>query len=269
MRVLTMNVFAHHREWEARRPILVDGMSRMAPDIALLQEILVTDGYDQARDILGEAFAYHHQAGRSADGVGATVASRWPMTVVLETSLDDGDDSWIGSLVVARVQCPDPIGTTFVAHHKPTWLPAGERERERQAVRAAREIDRLVDSERLPVVMAGDLDAPPEAASIRFLTGRQSLDGMSVSYHDAWAVTHSSEPGHTFSPANGIRSDRWRPRAGERIDYIMVRGGEHGAPLDVVHCEVAFDHPVDGVWASDHFAVVADLEAAPETGDHP
>jgi hypothetical protein len=28
----------------------------------------------------------------------------------------------------------------------------------------------------------------------------------------------------------------------------------------VVACERIFDQPVDGVWASDHFGVVADLE---------
>jgi len=49
----------------------------------------------------------------------------------------------------------------------------------------------------------------------------------------------------------------------------MVRSGEHGAPLDVVRCELAFDRPVDGVWASDHFAVVADLARTPETEGHP
>jgi endonuclease/exonuclease/phosphatase family metal-dependent hydrolase len=269
MRVVTMNVFAHHRDWEERRPILIDGMARIAPDVAVLQEIVVTDGYDQAQEILGAAYQVHHQPGRSADGVGATVASRWPLRVVLEIGLDDGHASWIGSLVVARVHAPDPVGTMFIAHYKPTWVPADESARERQAVRAARELNRLLDRQLLPLVLAGDFDAPPEAASIRFLTGRQSLDGISVKYHDAWEVTHPGEAGHTFSPANGIRSDRWRPRAGERIDYVMVRGGEHGAPLDVTDCELAFDQPVDGTWASDHFAVVADLEPVPETGGHP
>ena len=46
---------------------------------------------------------------------------------------------------------------------------------------------------------------------------------------------------------------------GRRIDYVMVRCGIHGPTLDVVDCRPAFDEPVDGVWASDHFGVVADL----------
>jgi endonuclease/exonuclease/phosphatase family metal-dependent hydrolase len=47
-----------------------------------------------------------------------------------------------------------------------------------------------------------------------------------------------------------------RPR---RIDYIMVRGPGHGPTLDVLSCELAFTEPVDGVQASDHYGVVADL----------
>jgi endonuclease/exonuclease/phosphatase family metal-dependent hydrolase len=266
---MTMNVFAHHRDWESRRSILADGVALLAPDVVLLQEIVVTDRHDQAREILGDEFRIHHQPGRSEDGVGATIASRWPMDIVLEIGLDGGDLSWIGSLAVVRAYGPEPVGTIFVAHHKPTWIPVAEAERERQAARAARALDRLVEGEPLPLILAGDLDAPPEAASIRFLTGRQSLDGFSVKYHDAWAVTHPNCPGATFAPENAIRSDRWRPRAGERIDYVMVRGGEHGAPLDIVRCEIAFDRPMGGIWASDHFAVVADLAPAPDTDDHP
>jgi hypothetical protein len=45
---------------------------------------------------------------------------------------------------------------------------------------------------------------------------------------------------------------------------VLVGCGEHGGPtLAVADCALAFDEPVDGVWASDHFGVVADLEPPP------
>jgi endonuclease/exonuclease/phosphatase family metal-dependent hydrolase len=47
---------------------------------------------------------------------------------------------------------------------------------------------------------------------------------------------------------------------GRRIDHIMVRCRHHGPTLDVVACERLFDRPAGGVWASDHFGVVADLD---------
>jgi endonuclease/exonuclease/phosphatase family metal-dependent hydrolase len=52
--------------------------------------------------------------------------------------------------------------------------------RERQAVASARLVEELLDGAERHVVLAGDFDATPDAASIRVWTGRQSLDGVSV-----------------------------------------------------------------------------------------
>jgi len=45
----------------------------------------------------------------------------------------------------------------------------------------------------------------------------------------------------------------------------MVRCRGHGPSLDIAACERIFDQPVDGVWATDHFGVVADLTVPPRT----
>ena len=65
-------------------------------------------------------------------------------------------------------------------------------------------------------------------------------------------------PGHTFSPGNPLRSEDWK-YLGRRIDYIFVRSGHTAATLDVAACALAFDRPINGVWASDHLGVVAEL----------
>jgi len=44
-----------------------------------------------------------------------------------------------------------------------------------------------------------------------------------------------------------------------RIDHILVRSGLRGPTLQVADCRRVLDEPVNGVWASDHFGVVADL----------
>ncbi len=114
------------------------------------------------------------------------------------------------------------------------------------------------------VVLAGDLDAVPDASSIRFLRGLQSLGGMSVCYRDAWESIHAEEPGHTFTLRNPLvmeESDVRQERS-RRIDYIFVRCDEHGPTLAISACALAFAEAVDGVWASDHFGVIADLEAS-------
>jgi hypothetical protein len=88
--------------------------------------------------------------------------------------------------------------------------------------------------------------------------GRQSLDGFSVSYWDAWETVHPGEPGHTFTPVNPLvmeESDvtREQPR---RIDYLLVRAGARGPCLDIAGCRLIFEQPP----ASDHDGVMADLD---------
>jgi endonuclease/exonuclease/phosphatase family metal-dependent hydrolase len=121
----------------------------------------------------------------------------------------------------------------------------------------------------LHVVLAGDLDATPDAASVRFWRGRQSLEGMSVCYRDAWGSTHPDEPGNTFTADNPLVTAEnwdWELELGRRIDHVFVRCTDHGPTLDVRDCERIFDEPVDGVWGSDHFGVVADLSAQTPSG---
>jgi endonuclease/exonuclease/phosphatase family metal-dependent hydrolase len=45
-----------------------------------------------------------------------------------------------------------------------------------------------------------------------------------------------------------------------RIDHIFVRCGPAGPTLAITDCARVFDQPVAGLWASDHFGLLADLE---------
>jgi endonuclease/exonuclease/phosphatase family metal-dependent hydrolase len=114
------------------------------------------------------------------------------------------------------------------------------------------------------VVLVGDLDATPEAASVRFWRGLQSLGGMSVCYRDAWGSTHPGEPGRTFTAENPLVTAEnwdWELELGRRIDHIFVRCGAHGPTLNIRACERIFDEQVDVVWGSDHFGLLANLSA--------
>jgi endonuclease/exonuclease/phosphatase family metal-dependent hydrolase len=162
------------------------------------------------------------------------------------------------------------VGRVVFVNHPASFQLTHEAERERQAVAVAEFIERLVAADPAHVIMAGDLNASPDAASIRFWTGKQSLDGMSVCYRDAWAAQNASELGHTFTPDNTLTRNaedgQWELELGRRIDYILVRCTEHGPTLDVRACGLFLDNPVGGVWASDHFGVTADLSALTPTG---
>jgi endonuclease/exonuclease/phosphatase family metal-dependent hydrolase len=228
------------------------------------QEAITTDEYDAAADVVGRDYQVVHQTvGLLGDGNhGATIASRWPLDEIREADLrvTPRTGSYCAGTVAAEILAPAPIGPLVFVAHGPSYEWFAELERELQAVAAARVVEEVTGARDVHVVVAGDFNAVPDAASIRFWCGRQTLSAMSVAYVDAWARTHPDEPGHTFSPLNPLTSaDERRLFEGRRIDYIFVGCGEHGPTLDVERCELIFDEPRNGVWASDHFGVVADL----------
>jgi endonuclease/exonuclease/phosphatase family metal-dependent hydrolase len=264
MRMLTYNVLGRIGDWPTRRTAMRPALRDLAPDLAVFQETVVEEGYDQVVDLLGDGYHVAHQIGRTADGVGASIASRWPIRVVRQELLHvtprvNAEEPWIGSVVLARVAAP--VGDVLLAHFKPSWQFHLAHERELQAVAAARMVDDEVTADPPDhVILAGDFDSTPDSSMMRFWTGRQSLGDTSVVYRDAWADAHATEAGLTFVPENPLREHgSIRHALGRRIDYILVRYDRWGPTLAVDSCELVLDHAVDGVWASDHFGLVADL----------
>jgi endonuclease/exonuclease/phosphatase family metal-dependent hydrolase len=261
VRVVTQNLWGTRGDWDARRAVLAAGLRELEPDLVAFVEAIKTDDYDQAADLLGGDFHYAHQRQREPDGQGASIASRWPLGDVreLELHVTPRTADFACTTLVAEVRAPEPYAPLVFANHVPSWQLNFERERELQALVAARFLEELVAESEAHVVLAGDFTSDPEAANVRFIAGRQSLDGESVCYRDAWESVHGGEPGETFTSDNPLVADwDWPFR---RLDYVFVRCGEHGGPtLEIIACERIFDAPVDGVWASDHYGVVADLQ---------
>ena len=264
MRVVTQNLWGIRGDWEARRDVLRAGFRALDPDLVALIETIKTDEYDQVVDLLGPEYHVAHQAAREPDGQGASIASRWPLGEVHDVGLQVTPRvaGFAATTMVAEVKAPEPYAPLVFANHVPSWQLQFEHERELQALAAARFIEELVGSRDVHVVLAGDLTSDPDAANVRFVTGKQSLDGTSVCYRDAWEAVHPGERGETSKTDNPLVADWDWPF--KRLDYVFVRCGEHGGPtLQIKSCELVFDEPVNGVWASDHFGVVADLEPPP------
>lgn len=195
VRVATLNLWGRRGEWDGRRRVLVEGFRELEPDLVAFQEAVVGDGYDQVAALLGPGYHVAHQIDREAgrggdieDGQGISVASRWPLGEVWEPDLNvtsRTEDFACGTIIV-EVFAPEPVGLLLFVNHLPNWQLTFEHERELQTVVVGRAIEKIVEGRNLHVVLAGDLDATPDAVSLRFWRGRQSLGGMSVCYRDAW-----------------------------------------------------------------------------------
>lgn len=264
MRVGTFNVQTpFEANWSQRQQVIADSLARLDLDVLALQEVSAGEGRDGGIEELlepGWHLAWHSHT--TADEVGLVLASRWPLGQVREHSLNvtprTVDFPW-SAVVLAEVLAPNPVGPFWVAHHKPLYQLNFERERELQAVSAAEFIDSSIDPAQR-VILLGDFDAPPDSASVRFWTGRQSLEGVSTTFHDVWSAVFPDDPGYTFTPVNPLVAQGAMGRAAaRRIDYVMVRGDAMGPCLRPVHAErFCVDHR-SGIQASDHYGVFAEL----------
>lgn len=266
MRVLTYNVWGCS-ESPARQEALRKVIRNARPDIACFQEVQVDPNADQASLLLGDTgFRSVHQAECLATpgaSSGILMASRWPFELVaaIDLRLPGGvDGPWACLAVAVRPPRTEPF---LFLGAKPSWAPEAECEREEQVVAIA-ELER---AHRLggATIIAGDFDAPSDAASIRFLTGRQSLQGKSTFFLDAWSVAGNNTPGYTWSGHNPLAADEAERILGQRNfhrrnDYIFVGPAlETQTPPAIRSCKLIGTEPVDRVYPSDHFGLLAEI----------
>jgi endonuclease/exonuclease/phosphatase family metal-dependent hydrolase len=260
IRVATVNIWCRHGDWAARREVLRDGFAALGADLIALQETVV-DAEDQVAEVVGAGYHLIHEGRRTAEGIGCSIVSRWePRRVdVIDLCVTPrvDPDEFPGQATAAEFETP--VGEVLFVNHKPNWQVTFERERELQALTTARWIEQRIAGRDVHVVLAGDFDARPETASVRFLTGRQSLEELSVNYQDVWEFAHPGEPGHTFTIENPLIVEEadWSRIPPRRIDYVMVRCDDRGPTLRVAAAHRVFDQPPYG---TDHHGVTADLE---------
>ena len=271
VRVITLNVW--NVEGDGRRHEVINReLRRLKPDLLALQEVIQTPERKSLDTIVeGLGMQVTHQQEVQAfrppfsDRYGGTaIATRLPHRVVeaLDPRIPQAPDVPWASLA-AIVDLGEAGRLLFIATTA-AWCPAAEAARERHAV-ALSELDAR-HRQALPTVIAGDLNAGPDAASIRFLTGRQSLAGQSVCYHDAWERAGSGA-GETWTDENpNARAGAGRiigqKNYGKRFDYVLV-GSWDAHPkgrAELLSAERVFDRPVEGLWPSDHYGVMADID---------
>ncbi len=272
IRVFTMNIWNFDGKYEERQRLLRAGVEEMDPDLLAFQEAGCDGQRDQVRAML-DGLGYHviHQFDGLAQRPGrdgCAIASRWPVELLEAVSLQVTDQAraYPYAALLVRAQVPAPVGPLLFACAKPSWELNREYERELQVVALAKAIARHADRNHVPSIVAGDFDATPDSASVRFLTGKQSLGGLSVHFRDAWAEAGDGTPGYTWtyrnSSAAGVIDRCFQDRRHERrIDYIFLGSPhDHGRRACIHHARVVLDRSVAGVWPSDHYAVYAEIE---------
>jgi endonuclease/exonuclease/phosphatase family metal-dependent hydrolase len=260
IRALTLNIWNRSGPWDERFEAIKTTLARLAADVIGLQEVIVTeqgDLLDQGKAI-SESLGYHFAFGSShGEGYsfGNAILSRWPIGRHQVFRLPERDGTEPRTLLFAEVLAPFGKIPFFVTHL--SWRLHEGHVRQAQVIAIVDHIAALCPAHGFPPILVGDFNAEPESDEIRFLRGHTSLGRKSVYFADAFRVAGDGSPGVTFSKRNPFAENLREPE--RRIDYIFVREPDdqhRGEPLEA---RVCCDEPVDGVFPSDHFGVIATL----------
>jgi endonuclease/exonuclease/phosphatase family metal-dependent hydrolase len=262
VRVMTWNLWWRFGDWQRRRPAILETLRRERPDVCGLQEVWADDDTNFAGWLAGE-LGMHWAYGPASDQktwqsrvddpsarIGVAVLSRWPIHHPRVYDLPEDPSRPTLSVTVAAPHATVP----FVTAH--TSVLPGSARRMVQLRWLAEHVATLPPTSHPPVVV-GDLNAEPGSDEIRRFAGHLTVPFVEGQvFLDAWRFADPADPGFTWDRANPYVAD-WVAPSG-RIDYVhvLLSGSRQGRVRAVRRAATG---PVDGVWPSDHAAVVADL----------
>ena len=265
LRVLTWNLWWRFGPWELRQRAIIDTLRSVDADVLCLQEVWsdAADGVTLAQ-VLADELGYHAVSstpiGRSDVGFTNAVLARWPTTALADEPLPRADGSpGHRRIVAATVATPWgswPIASTHLDHR---FDDSAVRRLQCRRVLELATAWRGDPSTDLPVITGADVNAVPDSAEVRMLTGRE--DGWpGIVFSDSWEQAGSG-PGATWLRANPYSADSaWPDR---RIDYLLVSWPRPKPVGNPVSAQLVGTGPVDvdgvPVWPSDHAAVVVDI----------
>jgi endonuclease/exonuclease/phosphatase family metal-dependent hydrolase len=264
-------------DWERRRVEVLAWFERLEPDVVCLQEAWEDATHPCSAEWLVDnggpsgAGRWHWCFGglplpeplwadRSLR-FGSAILSRWPIDhhelIALPVDVESPDPlrHFESELLHARTAGVDVYSTHLVP------APAHAYHRVRQVLAIDEAITASCDpAASLPLVLCGDFNAEPGSDEMRFLMSQAVVDGRSTYYRDAWAAAGRTDPGVTADPRrNPLCAALNVPP--KRIDYVLLGDSfarPHGAGR-VLHAALAFDEPLTGILASDHWGLVVDL----------
>lgn len=260
-RVLTWNLWWRFGDWRRRLDAIAVVLAEVRPDICCFQEVWSTEQDDVAAQ-LGERIGLSHVERSYSDaperwqhwldepGVafGNAVVSSRPLTDPCVLRLPGAHGRTALSVSAAGI----PVICTHLSAH-----PAASAERCEQVVALAEFVASL-ERGPMPPIIAGDLNAEPDSDEVRLLGGCKTAPAVpGLFLVDAWRYADDGQPGWTWRRDNPNVPARYGLNA--RIDYLHLGdAGPEGEGV-VERIWVAGDKAVNGVWPSDHLAVVADI----------
>ena len=255
LKIVSLNLRMHNRgdginEFPNRKNRIKDFIDSSDADIIGFQEI-----QPHMREWLVDTFSQYYMVGvgrgKKYDDECALIAFRKDKMSLIscDTVMLSTTPSVFGSIYEGSDQshCPREYVKAFLKHRdidEPFWVYNVHTDHigEMARVLASAQIMQDITAHGKKVFFTGDFNATPDALSIKMIrenSTRPLVDATPCenTFHDFGRRSVSATPG------------------GEKIDYIFA-----DADTKVVSNEIYADIPVDGVYISDHYPVIAVFE---------
>lgn len=268
-RVVTWNTWWRFGSWRARWDAIAAVLGEASPDVVGLQEVWAT-GEENAADRMARSLGLHwtwvpsphpqrwqRRLGDDSVAIGNAILSRWPITAATHADLPAGAGV-IDGRTVLRADLASPAGMLPFVTTQLSSEAGRSGLRCSQVRRLAQVVAAPARAEALPPIVTGDFNALPDADEIRQLEGvltRPAAPGLVLV--DAWRFAAGQDPGLTWDRANPHVAATGEPSG--RIDYVFAGLPTTCGAAQVVTAGLLGHCPHEGVWPSDHAAVVVDL----------
>ena len=236
IKVATFNIWHDREDWPARLPLLVEALRESGADVIALQEVLQDEAKglpNQAETIAAALGGYSvHFFSTDPQGkprrYGNAILTRLPVLETASVKLEPLND--YRTALRVRVEAGGRPVDMVVTHL--AWKPD-------QGPMRAQQIAHLMSwlpSDDVPLVVMGDFNAPLDDSGLAALTSGRFESALP---EGAVSTTLNTAEGHKPRVIDHIFAER---------RWFTVEGARRIG-----------DQPVNGVYPSDHFGVVAAL----------
>jgi endonuclease/exonuclease/phosphatase family metal-dependent hydrolase len=249
---MTLNIWNYNPPWKERRALIVDLIKHHQPDVVALQETRHDFRFERGKgqgDQIAELTGYHPTFAvgqiyfpfpRVDEGLTVLTRQRPAHLAVTQLTMHRKERADQNQRVCLCVGVPVDGKSFYIVD---THFSLSALARRTNALEAARFVTEQAQDG--TAVLMGDLNAEPDAAEIRFLTGQEPLEGQTAAFVDCWTIAHPDALGYTYASFDPVR----------RIDYVLGLN----LPAGVKRAEIVGGGASHGIYPSDHMGIVVDL----------
>lgn len=245
LKILTLNTWQERGPWQERWKIILRGIEDFRPDIVAFQELFNISWAQEIQKQTGyPTLLFPKEYCGLALYTDFTVKS-WGVVTLPKSPLEDYSRYALWDELDLKGQ------KLFVFNTHLSWLLEDGESRKKQATEILALIHKKASQ--AEVFLVGDLNSTRPSEEIGGLIAKGG-------FRDLFFEKHGHESGFTWDNRNPYVASAEHKLPDRRIDFILIRSS---GPLlkHLVSCERVFTEPnAKGIWASDHFGVLAEFK---------